>query len=121
MGEGHGDREAGYLFQLAGTIQAADHGGHGADESLRDVERAWTDLFARTWDPVVLPALRIGPRRRRELRVAIGGLSDKALTEALARLLGNGLIERWRFGEAPRAIVKTCGYRGLRRAVRVVR
>ena len=63
--------------------------------------RAATDLFAHTWDPVVLSALRPGPLRRRQLRSAIGGLSDKALTESLARLLGNGLIERRRFAEAP--------------------
>jgi DNA-binding HxlR family transcriptional regulator len=63
--------------------------------------RAATDLLAHTWDPVVLAALRTGPRRRRELRLAIGGLSDKALTEALARLIGNGLVERRRFAEAP--------------------
>ncbi|HEY4022825.1 MAG TPA: helix-turn-helix domain-containing protein [Pseudonocardiaceae bacterium] len=63
--------------------------------------RAATDLFARTWDPVVLAALRTGPRRRRELRLVIGGLSDKALTEALGRLLRNGLVERSRFAEAP--------------------
>lgn len=63
--------------------------------------RAATDLFAHTWDPVVLSALRPGLRRRHELRAAIGGLSDKALTEALARLIGNGLIERRRFAQAP--------------------
>ena len=63
--------------------------------------RAATDLFAHTWDPVVLSALRPGPLRRSQLRSAIGGLSDKALTESLTRLLGNGLIERRRFAEAP--------------------
>lgn len=63
--------------------------------------RAATDLFAHTWDPVVLAALRMGPRRRRELRVAIGGLSDKALTDALGRLVGAGLVGRRRFAEAP--------------------
>lgn len=63
--------------------------------------RAVTDLFAHTWDPVVLSALRPGALRRRELRAAIGGLSDKALTEALSRLLGNGLVARMRFAQAP--------------------
>jgi DNA-binding HxlR family transcriptional regulator len=42
--------------------------------------RAATDLFAHTWDPVALAALRTGPRRRRELRAAIGGIRDKVLT-----------------------------------------
>ncbi|UGQ12515.1 helix-turn-helix transcriptional regulator [Yinghuangia sp. ASG 101] len=63
--------------------------------------RAATDLFAHTWDPVVLAALHQGPRRRRALRAAIGGVSDKVLTEALRRLLGSGLIERRRYPEAP--------------------
>ncbi|MGX1488906.1 DNA-binding HxlR family transcriptional regulator [Streptomyces tendae] len=56
--------------------------------------RAATDLFTHTWDPVVLAALSEGRRRRLALRTAIGGISDKALTDALHRLLANGLIER---------------------------
>nr|WP_241830642.1 helix-turn-helix domain-containing protein [Parafrankia colletiae] len=63
--------------------------------------RAVTDLFTHTWDPVVLTALRRGPRRRRELRAAIGGLSDKVLTEALRRLCAHGLLERRAFAQAP--------------------
>jgi len=63
--------------------------------------RATTDLFAHTWDPVVLAALRPGRRRRHQLRAAIGGISDKALTEALHRLLAHGLVERRAYAEAP--------------------
>ncbi|MFC9849337.1 winged helix-turn-helix transcriptional regulator [Streptomyces sp. NPDC060223] len=63
--------------------------------------RAATDLFAHTWDPVVLAALRTGPRRRRELRTAIGGISDKVLTDTLHRLLAAGLIGRHAHAEAP--------------------
>ncbi|MFD5516400.1 winged helix-turn-helix transcriptional regulator [Streptomyces sp. NPDC127066] len=63
--------------------------------------RAATDLFAHTWDPVVLTALRAGPRRRRELRAVIGGVSDKVLTDSLRRLLASGLIERRARAEAP--------------------
>ncbi len=63
--------------------------------------RAATDLFAHVWDPVVLAALRAGPRRRHELRVAIGGVSDKALTESLRRLVGHGLLEHRRYAQAP--------------------
>jgi DNA-binding HxlR family transcriptional regulator len=66
--------------------------------------RAATELFAHTWDPVVLAALRSGPRRRRELRVAIGGLSDKVLTEALHRLGGHGLVVRRVLARAPRGV-----------------
>jgi DNA-binding HxlR family transcriptional regulator len=66
--------------------------------------RAATDLFAHTWDPVVLAALRTGPRRRRELRTAIGGISDKVLTDTLHRLLAAGLIDRHAHAEAPRRV-----------------
>lgn len=63
--------------------------------------RAATDLLAHTWNPVVLAALQLGPRRRSELRAAIGGISDKMLTETLRRLLASGLISRHAHREAP--------------------
>jgi DNA-binding HxlR family transcriptional regulator len=66
--------------------------------------RAATDLFGHTWDPVVLAALREGPRRRHELRSGIGGLSDKVLSDALHRLLGNGLVERRAHRQAPPSV-----------------
>ncbi|WP_420497286.1 winged helix-turn-helix transcriptional regulator [Parafrankia sp. FMc2] len=76
--------------------------GRDCEELVADCRvRAVTDLFAHTWDPVVLTALRRGPRRRRELRAAIGGLSDKVLTEALRRLCAHGLLERRAFAQAP--------------------
>jgi len=43
----------------------------------------------------------VPPGWPRTLRAGIGGISDKALTEALNRLLGNGLIERTHLSEAP--------------------
>lgn len=52
------------------------------------------DLVANTWNPVVLWALRDGPRRHVDLRRAIGGISAKVLTETLRRLESDGLLER---------------------------
>ncbi|CNG70809.1 Putative transcriptional regulator [Mycobacterium tuberculosis] len=79
----------------------SDHEAH-CYELVADCRlRAATDLFAHTWDPVVLAALRPGPRRRRELRAAIGGISDKVLTDTLRRLLANGLVSRHPHAEAP--------------------
>lgn len=79
----------------------SDHEGH-CYELVADCRlRAAIDLFAHTWDPVVLAALRSRPYRRRELRTAIGGISDKVLTETLHRLLANGLVERRAFAAAP--------------------
>ncbi len=63
--------------------------------------RMGTDLFTHLWDPVVLAALVAGPQRRRTLRANIGGISDKALTEALHRLVTNGLLDRRSYAEAP--------------------
>ncbi|MEU8132269.1 winged helix-turn-helix transcriptional regulator [Streptodolium elevatio] len=77
----------------------SDSAAHGFVADCR--LRAATELFAHTWDPVVLAALRSGPRRRGELRSAIGGISDKVLTESLTRLLGTGLIARQAYAEAP--------------------
>lgn len=63
--------------------------------------RAGAELFAHTWDPVVLAALRLGPRRRHDLRRLIGGVSDKGLTEALHRLVQRGLVQRQSYAQAP--------------------
>lgn len=66
--------------------------------------RASLDLFAHTWDPIVLAALADGPRRRGDLRSAIGGISDKVLTEALRRLLARGLLQRQARAGAPPSV-----------------
>jgi DNA-binding HxlR family transcriptional regulator len=56
--------------------------------------RAGTDLLTHIWDPVVLSALRLENRRRSELLAAVGGMSDKVLTESLRRLTASNLIYR---------------------------
>ncbi|NEC87695.1 helix-turn-helix transcriptional regulator [Streptomyces sp. SID12501] len=81
--------------------EMTDHDAHCLDFVADCRLRAATDLFTHTWDPVVLAALRVGPRRRRELRSAIGGISDKVLTESLHRLLAAGLLDRHAHAEAP--------------------
>ncbi|MBO1418904.1 helix-turn-helix domain-containing protein [Streptomyces sp. FH025] len=52
------------------------------------------DLIAHTWDPVVLWALGRRPHRPGELVRQIGGISPKALNEALHRLCRAGLVRR---------------------------
>jgi DNA-binding HxlR family transcriptional regulator len=84
---------------MAGEM--TDHEAHRYELVADCRLRAATDLLAHTWDPVVLAALRPGPRRRRELRSVIGGISDKVLTDTLHRLLANGLISRYAHAEAP--------------------
>lgn len=56
--------------------------------------RAAVELISHMWDPVVLSALRLGPTRRSELLLRIAGISDKALTESVRRLLASGLVVR---------------------------
>jgi DNA-binding HxlR family transcriptional regulator len=75
---------------------------HRCEQLVADCRvRAATDVLAHTWHPVVLAALRAGPRRRIDLRQGIGGISDKSLTQALARLIAMSLVSRTRFAEAP--------------------
>jgi len=82
-------------------VEMNDHEAH-CYELVADCRlRAAVDLFTHTWDPVVLAALRSRPHRRRELRTAIGGISDKVLTETLQRLLANGLVDRRAYSTAP--------------------
>lgn len=63
--------------------------------------RAGTELFAHTWDPLLLAALSPGPLRRSALLASTGGMSDKVLTQSLRRLLANGLVERRTYRAAP--------------------
>ncbi|MFD5625833.1 winged helix-turn-helix transcriptional regulator [Streptomyces sp. NPDC127072] len=82
-------------------VEMTDHETH-CYELVADCRlRAATDLFTHTWDPVVLAALRNGPRRRHALRTAIGVISDKVLTDTLHRLHANGLIDRHALAQAP--------------------
>jgi DNA-binding HxlR family transcriptional regulator len=72
------------------------------DEFVADCRvRQLADLFAHTWNPVVLLALRTGPRRRGALRAEVGGISDKVLTDTLRRLEDSGLVSRTAYAEAP--------------------
>ncbi len=56
--------------------------------------RAGVELVSHRWDAVVVSALRPGAVRRSLLLERIAGISDKALTESLRRLLARGLVTR---------------------------
>ncbi len=58
-------------------------------------------LIADKWTMLILPALQDGPRRNSELMRAVGGVSQKMLTQTLRELERNGLIERRDYGEVP--------------------
>ncbi|MER5487412.1 helix-turn-helix domain-containing protein [Streptomyces sp. NPDC002812] len=61
------------------------------------------EVLANRWDSVVVFTLGAAgrPMRPRALVARIGGISPKALNEALRRLERNGLVERRAYAEAP--------------------
>ncbi|MGA6184857.1 winged helix-turn-helix transcriptional regulator [Nocardia iowensis] len=63
--------------------------------------RMGVDVFGNSWLPVVVYMLREGPMRPSDLRAAIGGISQKMLTQTLRRMERMTLIERRRYAEAP--------------------
>ncbi|MFC9998448.1 winged helix-turn-helix transcriptional regulator [Nocardia sp. NPDC127526] len=63
--------------------------------------RLAVDIFGNSWLTVIVYTLRDGPLRPVELRRAIGGISQKMLTQTLRRMERMGLLERRRYAEAP--------------------
>ncbi|WP_280407186.1 winged helix-turn-helix transcriptional regulator [Nocardia brasiliensis] len=63
--------------------------------------RMGVDVFGNSWLPVVVYMLRAGPMRPGDLRAAIGGISQKMLTQTLRRMERMTLVVRHRYAEAP--------------------
>ncbi|MFB7721960.1 MULTISPECIES: winged helix-turn-helix transcriptional regulator [unclassified Nocardia] len=63
--------------------------------------RLAVDIFGNSWLTVIVYTLREGPLRPIELQRAIGGISQKMLTQTLRRMERMGLLERRRYAEAP--------------------
>lgn len=63
--------------------------------------RMGVDIFGNSWLPVIVYMLREGPMRPGELRAAIGGISQKMLTQTLRRMERMTLVRRHRYAEAP--------------------
>ncbi len=53
------------------------------------------------WKPLILFHLAHGTRRYGELRRAVGGVSDKVLSQQLKELQADGIIDRLDFKEIP--------------------
>lgn len=58
-------------------------------------------LIADKWVLLALPKLAHGPKRNGELLRALGGVSQKMLTQTLRAMERDGLIIRRDFGEVP--------------------
>ena len=63
--------------------------------------RLAVDLFGNSWLTVIVYTLRDGPLRPVDLRRAIGGISQKMLTQTLRRMERMAMVERRRYAEAP--------------------
>lgn len=63
--------------------------------------RMGVDLFGNSWLPVIVYMLRDGPLRHSDLRAAVGGISQKMLTQTLRRMEQMTLVRRQRYAEAP--------------------
>lgn len=63
--------------------------------------RLGVDLFGNSWLPVLVYTLRDGPLRHGDLRAAVGGISQKMLTQTLRRMEAMTLVRRVRYAQAP--------------------
>lgn len=53
------------------------------------------------WTPLVMQALKSGPARFTAIRIAVGGVTPKVLTQTLRTLERDGLIARTVFAQVP--------------------
>ncbi|MEV6237567.1 helix-turn-helix domain-containing protein [Lentzea sp. NPDC051838] len=82
------------------TIEQVDFGPYG-DYEADCPARLAVDLFSNSWLMVIVYTLRDGPMRPGDLRLAIGQISQKMLTQTLRRRESMALVERRRYAEAP--------------------
>ncbi|MVU83613.1 transcriptional regulator [Nocardia sp. ET3-3] len=83
--------------EIIEPVEFAEYGGLESDCPARLA----VDIFGNSWLSVIVYTLRDGPMRPVELRRAIGGISQKMLTQTLRRMEQMGLLERRRYAEAP--------------------
>lgn len=70
------------------------------------------DLLANKWTALVLGALSRGPHRFGELRRAVGGISQKMLTQNLRAFERDGLVTRTVFPTTPPTVEYALTERG---------
>lgn len=83
--------------ERAEPVRFTEYGGYESDCPARLA----VDIFGNSWLTVIVYTLREGPMRPVELRRAIGGISQKMLTQTLRRMQTMGLLESRRYAEAP--------------------
>jgi DNA-binding HxlR family transcriptional regulator len=63
--------------------------------------RVVLDRISDKWTALIVLVLREGPLRFSHLRVRVGGVAPKVLTETLRRLERDGLLTRTAYAEVP--------------------
>lgn len=63
--------------------------------------RELIEVIGDKWTLLLLPKLAEGPKRNGELLRAVGGISQKMLTQTLKALEEHALVERRDYGEVP--------------------
>jgi DNA-binding HxlR family transcriptional regulator len=66
--------------------------------------RTALDTIADRWTTLIIDLLAAGPRRFGELRRAIGGISQKMLTQTLRTLERDGLVRRTVYATTPPSV-----------------
>jgi DNA-binding HxlR family transcriptional regulator len=64
------------------------------DEPICEHFQRAAELIARRWMPLVIHALKPGPRRYADLKAAVGGISDAVLSDRLRNLETAGIVVR---------------------------
>jgi DNA-binding HxlR family transcriptional regulator len=62
------------------------------------------DLIADKWSALIITSLGAGPQRFNALRRAVGGISQKVLTERLRDLQRNGIVWRTTYDTVPPSV-----------------
>src|SRR3954470_9510260 len=63
--------------------------------------RDLVNMLASKWVMLLIPLLRRGPKRNGDLMRAVGGVSQKMLTQTLRDLERHGLVARRDYAEVP--------------------
>jgi DNA-binding HxlR family transcriptional regulator len=83
--------------EISEPVRLPEYGDYESDCPARLA----VDLFSSSWLTVIVYTLREGPMRPVDLRRAIGGISQKMLTQTLRRMQRMDLVARHRYAEAP--------------------
>jgi DNA-binding HxlR family transcriptional regulator len=65
------------------------------------------------WKPIIVWYLLQGTKRFAELRKAVGGISEKVLSQQLKQLESSGLVKRVAYAEIPPRVEYSLTARGL--------